>query len=252
MGAATRLELQHVVAGYGRAVDVIRGVDLTFDDGTVTTLIGPNGAGKSTLLNCISGLVRLREGEVVLSGKPIGQLPAQARAQLGVGTCAQGRSNFGHMTVEENLRLAGFSVPRHELRDRLTKIRSQDPLLDERWRDPVGDLSGGQQQFVEIAMALINNPRVLLLDEPSLGLSPAARTAVFARARSIADQGRCVVIVEQNVRAATSITDRLVVLDRGTIALEGAPSDILADPALRQIYVGGLASTRYHTTEQTQ
>jgi branched-chain amino acid transport system ATP-binding protein len=238
-----RLQLHNVVAGYGRAAPVIKGVDLAFDDATITTLIGPNGAGKSTLLNCISGLVELRSGEVVLAGKPIGALPAASRSRLGIGTCAQGRSNFAHLTVAENLRLAGFSLPRRELRDRLKGLRSQDELLNQRWHDRVADLSGGQQQFVEISMALINEPQVLLLDEPSLGLSPAARSAIFARVRRIADEGRCIVIVEQNVRAATAISDRLVVLDRGTIALQGSPADILADPALREVYVGGITQS---------
>jgi branched-chain amino acid transport system ATP-binding protein len=248
VGSASRLEIRNIVAGYGSAPPVIRDVSLTFNDGNVTTLIGPNGAGKSTLLHCISGLVGLRAGEIILSGTHIGRVPAQTRAGLGVGTCAQGRSNFAHLTVEENLRLAGFKLPRRELRDRLHRLRSDDPLLHERWQDRLGDLSGGQQQFVEISMVLMNDPQVLLLDEPSLGLSPAARSAIFSRARSIADQGRCIVVVEQNVRAATAITDQLVVLDRGTIALQGKPTDILANPVLRAVYVGD----RVQQGEQTE
>ena len=153
-------------------------------------------------------------------------------------TCAQGRVNFGHLTVEENLRLAGFGLRRGEVKARLAQLRESDSFLDARWRARVGDLSGGQQQFVEVAMALVNQLSVLSLGQPSLGLSPAARTAVLARARATADDGTCVFVVEQNVRAAAPISDRIVVLDRGSIVLDGTPGDLLDDPRLRAVYVG--------------
>jgi branched-chain amino acid transport system ATP-binding protein len=239
-----RLQVEGITVGYGRAAPIIRGVSLELDDGCVTTLIGPNGAGKSTLLKSIAGLVELRSGEIYLSGQPVGHIPAHLRARLGIGTCAQGRVNFSHMTVEENLRLAGFALGRQELKARLAELREGDPFLRDRWHTRVGDLSGGQQQFVEVAMALVHVPSVLLLDEPSLGLSPAARRSVLDRARAIAEGGTCVLIVEQNVRAATAVSDRVVVLDQGRIALDGRPGDILGDSALRDIYVGAVGDRK--------
>ncbi|MEU9891442.1 ABC transporter ATP-binding protein [Sphaerisporangium sp. NPDC051011] len=237
--ATLALRVEKLVVGYGRAAPVLRGLDLRADGGQVTTVIGPNGAGESTLLKALAGHARPRSGRVLVRGIEVQDMAAVTRVRHGVGYCGQGRVNFARLTVEENLALAGFSLPRDVLRERLRQARA-DPLVDARWRSRVGDLSGGQQQSVEIAMALMTRPSVLLLDEPSLGLSPAARREVFARARSVADEGTCVVVVEQNVRAATEVTDRLVVLDRGVVALAGPPRQILSDERLRTVYVGGL------------
>jgi branched-chain amino acid transport system ATP-binding protein len=161
-----------------------------------------------------------------------------ARVAAGIRLSGQGRVNFPDLTVSENMALAGYGLPRRVLRERLAELRALDPITDTRWNDRISDLSGGQQQAVEISMALVTQPRVLLLDEPSLGLSPALRAEVFARARSIADGGVCVVIIEQNVEDAAKVSDRFVVLNQGQIALDGAPSEIFADETLRDIYVG--------------
>jgi branched-chain amino acid transport system ATP-binding protein len=251
-GSEPVLRLTGVIAGYGRAAPIVRGVDLELDAGTVTTIIGPNGSGKSTLLRCVAGLVPLRAGEIVVRGQSIGARPAEARVGLGMAFCAQGRANFPHLTVEENLRLAGFRLSRRTLRDRLEKARRDVPQVAEHWRMHVGNLSGGQQQSVEIAMALISQPSILLLDEPTLGLSRAAGRSVLALGRRIADDGACVTIVEQNVKGALDVADRLVVLEAGQISLIGDPSAVLADPRLREIYIGSHGATEAVSRQWTE
>jgi branched-chain amino acid transport system ATP-binding protein len=243
------LEVTGLIAGYGRAEPILRGIDLTVSGGLVTTIIGPNGAGKSTLLKVIAGLVPVREGTLSINERDATRTPAVNRTSLGVSLCGQGRVNFPHLTVEENMKLAGFTLSRAKLRARFHELRQSDTVTDKRWHDRVSNLSGGQQQSVEITMALITEPSVLLLDEPSLGLAPAARVAVFERIRRIADSGVCVLVVEQNVKAASAVSDRLVVLDQGRVVLDGHPSSILDDEALRHVYVGGLGHVTHATPE---
>jgi branched-chain amino acid transport system ATP-binding protein len=232
------IETIDVEAGYGRAASIVRGVSLLASAGAVTTIIGPNGAGKSTLLKALVGTVPLRSGDILLAGASIGRAPVVARVEAGIRLCGQGRANFPELTVGENMRLAGYSLPRRELRARLERIRAEDPITDQRWGDRIAQLSGGQQQAVEMSMSLVTAPTVLLLDEPSLGLSPAMRAQVFARTRAIADSGVCVLVVEQNVEDAAAISDRFVVLDQGRVALDGPPAAVLENEALRHVYVG--------------
>jgi len=228
-----------VVVGYGRAAAVLNGVSFDSPGRSVTTIIGPNGAGKSTLLKAIAGLLPLRRGDITLDGQSIASASTADRVRRGISLCGQGRVSFPALTVEENLRLAAFTVPRSQVRSRLHQIRSQDAVTSQRWHDRISNLSGGQQQAVEISMALMTAPRVLLLDEPSLGLAPSARRLVFRRIRSIADEGVCVLMVEQNVKSAAEVSDRIVVLDQGRIALTGEPDSVLTAEALRHVYVGG-------------
>jgi branched-chain amino acid transport system ATP-binding protein len=242
------LRLDDVEAGYGQAASVVRGVSLGFAAGSVTTIIGPNGAGKSTLFKAIAGLIPLRRGDLLLGQTSITGKPAATRVRDGISMCAQGRANFPQLTVAENMTLAGYWLPRPERRARLAVLRRGDEVTDRRWHDRVGRLSGGQQQSVEISMALVSQPRVLLLDEPSLGLAPGARAKVFERVREIARSGVCVVIIEQNVRDAAQISDRFVVLDQGVVALDGPPEAILGDEELRTIYVGRALPTSRATS----
>ena len=234
-----RIDIRDVVVAYGRAEPILKRVSFPVSSTSITTIIGPNGAGKSTLLKAIAGLLPLRAGDIALDGESLASVSTRDRVRRGISLCAQGRVSFSALTVEENMRLAAFTVPRADLRQRLHTIRSQDPTTNERWHHRISNLSGGQQQAVEISMALMTSPRVLLLDEPSLGLAPAARRTVFARIRAIADAGVCVLIVEQNVKAAAEVSDEIVVLDQGQVALSGPPSSILSAEALRHVYVGG-------------
>lgn len=242
--ARIRLEVQEAVVGYGRAAPILNGVSLAVAEGTVTTIIGPNGAGKSTLLKAVAGLLPLREGDIRLEGSSVAAWGTAERVRHGISLCGQGRVNFPDLTVAENLRLAAYTVPRATVRRRLAEVRAQDRTTGERWRDRMSNLSGGQQQAVEISMALMTAPDVLLLDEPSLGLSPSARTTVFERIRAIADGGVCVLVVEQNIKSAAAVSDEIVVLDQGRVALTGPPTPVLADEALRHVYIGGFQPRR--------
>ncbi|WP_353807610.1 branched-chain amino acid ABC transporter ATP-binding protein [Agromyces sp. SYSU T00194] len=247
---AAELSVSGLRAGYGRAADILKGIDLDIARGSITTVIGPNGAGKSTFLKAIAGLVTVRAGEIRLGDRVLSTIPATRRVREGVVLCGQGRTNFAELSVEENLMLAGYTLPRRALHARMAAVRAADPVVDSRWHARVSSLSGGQQQSVEISMALMTEPEVLLLDEPSLGLSPGARTALFERVRDIADGGVTVLIVEQNVKAAAVVSDRLVVLEQGAIALDGTPSGVMADDRLREVYVGGV-NTRDHGGDRT-
>jgi branched-chain amino acid transport system ATP-binding protein len=235
----SRLAGSDVVLGYGKAAPILSGVSLAVPAGTITTIIGPNGAGKSTLLKAVAGLLPLRGGDITLDGTSIATVGVAERVRRGISLCGQGRVSFPALTVGENMRLAGYIIRRSRLRERLREVRAQDATTDERWNERISNLSGGQQQAVEISMALMTEPRVLLLDEPSLGLSPPARATVFARIRRIADDGVAVLIVEQNVKSAAEVSDEIVVLDQGRVALSGHPDSVLADEALRHVYVGG-------------
>jgi branched-chain amino acid transport system ATP-binding protein len=232
------LVLQDAVVGYGRAAPVLVGVDLEFAPGEVTTVIGPNGAGKSTLLKAIAGLLPLRTGELSLDGSSITSESVAGRLARGISFCGQGRVNFRHLTVQENMLLAGFSLTRSELKERFRELREADETTDRRWDDRISSLSGGQQQAVEISMALVTCPSVLLLDEPSLGLAPTARAAVFNRIRGIAGSGVTVLVVEQNVKSALGASDRLVVLDQGVVVMDGNPAEVLDDEGLKAVYIG--------------
>ncbi|MFF5179785.1 ABC transporter ATP-binding protein [Micromonospora sp. NPDC000316] len=236
------LAVTDLVSGYGRAAPIVRGVSLAFSSGTISTVIGPNGAGKSTLLKTISGLVPVRAGRITVGHRSLEGEDATARVRAGVALCAQGRANFPDLTVAENVRLGAYGLPRRQVAERLAWVRANDPVTDKRWKDRVSDLSGGQQQSVEISMALVSDPSVLLLDEPSLGLAPGSRADVFQRIRQIADSGVCVLVVEQNVAAAVGVSDRLIVLDQGTVLLDGPPAAVLENDDLRTVYLGARAT----------
>jgi branched-chain amino acid transport system ATP-binding protein len=232
------LSVRGLVAGYVRDAPIVHGVSYDFRPGSVTVVIGPNGAGKSTLLKSIAGLVDVFAGDIVLGQESLVARAATDRVLAGLNFCPQGRANFPNLTVADNLRLAGYSLPRATLEQRLTELRTTNPLIQERWRERIANMSGGEQQRVEIEMSLITRPKVLLLDEPSLGLAPAAWHKIFDQVRLIADGGVTVVIVEQNVRAAVRIADKLIVLEQGQMVLSGKPDEILEDGELRRVYLG--------------
>ena len=238
------LSLQGVVAGYGFG-DVLKGVDLELEAGTVTCLIGPNGAGKSTVLKLISGLLKPREGNVVFEGAEIGGLAPRALLQLGIAHVPQERSLFPLMTVWENILMGGYALrDRSGVRKRAEAIAAQFPLVQERRNAKAGSLSGGEQKIVEIARALMLEPKLTLMDEPSIGLSPKARTLVFEQIGELNTGGWTILLVEQNARSGLAVADRGAVLDGGVVKLVGTGSELLHDDRVAELYLGVAGSNR--------
>ncbi|MEA2023780.1 MAG: ABC transporter ATP-binding protein [Actinomycetota bacterium] len=228
-----------VVAGYIPGVDILRGVDLTLADGELVGIIGPNGAGKSTLIKAIFGLVPVRKGLVTLRGDDISNLPAHELVALGVGYVPQRANVFPSLTVEDNLRMGLYLDP-NAWDERFAAVVEVFPLLADRSEQRAGYLSGGERQMVAIGRALMMDPSVLLLDEPSAGLSPANQDLVFERVRGIADSGVSIIMVEQNARRCLQIADRAYVLDQGSNAHTGPGRDLLHDAKVIDLYLGTL------------
>mgnify|MGYP001814543589 FL=1 len=233
------LVADQVVAGYLPGVDILRGVDLTLNDGELVGIIGPNGAGKSTLIKAIFGLVTVRDGFVTLRGRDISNLAAHTLVGLGVGYVPQRANVFPSLTVEDNLRMGLYLNPK-AWDERLAAVVDIFPLLTDRSDQRAGYLSGGERQMVAIGRALMMDPSVLLLDEPSAGLSPANQDLVFERVRLIADSGVSIIMVEQNARRCLQIADRAYVLDQGTNAHTGTGKELLHDPRVIDLYLGTL------------
>ncbi len=228
-----------VVAGYFPGVDILRGVDLTLGEGELVGIIGPNGAGKSTLIKALFGLVRIRRGEVTLRGDVITNLAAHDMVAKGVGYVPQLANVFQTLTVEENLRMGLYLRP-EAWEERCAAVNTLFPLLAERPHQRAGLLSGGERQMLAMGRALMMDPSVLLLDEPSAGLSPANQDMVFETVRRIADSGVSVVMVEQNARRCLLIADRGYVMDQGRNAYTGTGDALLHDPKVIDLYLGTL------------
>jgi branched-chain amino acid transport system ATP-binding protein len=232
------VRLEGVVAGYGFG-DVLRGIDLVAETGQMTCLIGPNGAGKSTVLRAISGLLRPRLGSILLDGREIGGLSPRRLLDLGVVHVPQERSLFPLMTVWENLLMGGFVLrDRRQVRRRADELAERFPLIDERRTERAGSLSGGEQKAVEIARALMLEPKVLLIDEPSIGLAPKARSEVFKTLASLSDGGWTILLVEQNARSGLAVSKNGAVLDGGVVRLSGPAADLLANDEVGRLYLG--------------
>ena len=237
---APLLELRDIEAGYGRAALVLRGLSVTVAPGTVVCLVGPNGAGKSTVLKVASGLLRPRSGRVVVDGEDVTSRSPQRLLAAGLAHVMQGHSVFPEMTVEENVLLGAYTVPdKAVVRERANRVRELFPVVAERWTALAGALSGGQQKQVEFARALMVRPKVVLLDEPSMGLDPKATATVFEQVMRMRDAGTAVLLVEQNARRALQTADFGCVLDLGRIHISGPAADLLADPRLAELYLGG-------------
>jgi branched-chain amino acid transport system ATP-binding protein len=238
------LVLRGVVAGYGGG-DVLRGVDLTCEAGTTTCIVGPNGAGKSTVLRVISGLLRPRAGTVDLDGRPIGGLaPAEVLAR-GITQVPQSQALFPLLNVRENVLMGGYLIRRDRalLRTRLAAVEEMVPLVRERAAEPAANLSGGQRRMVEIARCLMLEPRVVMLDEPSLGLDPRALAAVAGLIRQLHEAGRTVLLVEQNVRLGLGLATDGVVMEGGRVRLAGPAAEVSANPEIANLYLGGAPTT---------
>lgn len=237
------LEMTNVVAGYDGG-DILKGVTLTVEKGSITCIVGPNGAGKSTVLRTISGLLKPRQGSILFNERSIvGLTPRQILVQ-GIAQVPQEHSLFIDMTVRENVRLGGFLLNDAGLvKRRLQMIEEQFPLVKERAQEKAGSLSGGQQRLVEFARSLMLDPTLVVLDEPSMGLDPKTRKQVFEVAKSMIDLGKTILLVEQNVRAGFAIATHGIVLENGRVRLDGPPQDLLANPEINHLYLGGTLST---------
>jgi branched-chain amino acid transport system ATP-binding protein len=232
------LVVRDLRVSYGH-VEAVRGVSLAVDEGQIVTLIGPNGAGKTSLLSALAGLVPPAGGTVLLGGHDVTAIPAHRAVASGLSLVPEGRAVLGRMTVEANLRLAGeLRRGRAEVQAAIEEQYRRFPVLGERRRSPAGALSGGQQQMLAFARALVARPRVLLLDEPSMGLSPLLVKQVFELVQAIHREGATILLVEQNARLALSIADRAYVVERGKVVLEGAARELAEDPRVRAAYLG--------------
>ncbi len=236
----TRLCVEAVRAGYAPGVDILQGVDLQVGAGELVVIIGPNGAGKSTLIKSVIGEVPVRAGRIELDGRDLVGVPTHELAREGVGYVPQVRNVFARMTVEENLRIGLHHRPK-DVGAGLERIYAQFPLLAERRGQRAGLLSGGQRQLVAMARALIAEPSVLLLDEPSAGLAPANQQEVFGFIVEICRSNVSILMVEQNARQALAICHRAYVLERGRNALDGTGEQLLGDPRVAELYLGAIA-----------
>ena len=235
---AALLEVQKVDAFYGR-VQALRGISLRVDRGEIVALIGSNGAGKTTTLRTISGLVRAATGRIVFDGRDIAHTPASAVVRLGICQAPEGRRLFSRMTVYDNLQMGAYSRrDRQGIQEDLERVYTLFPRVRERRRQLAGTLSGGEQQMVAVARALMARPRVLMLDEPSLGLSPILIETIFRTLVDINAQGTPVLLVEQNANKALEIAHRGYVLETGSIVKEGSGRELLASEEVQQAYLG--------------
>ena len=232
------LEVRDLQVAYG-AAQALWSVSLDVRPGELLCVVGPNGAGKTTLINTIAGMLRARGGRIALDGRDITQLPAHRFCEAGIALVPEGRRLFTGMSVQENLELGSY-LPRAkaERRETLAQVIELFPVIKEKLASPAGELSGGQQQMVAIARALMARPRLLLLDEPSLGLSPRIVHDMFAAIRRINAGGMSVLLVEQNVVMAMEVSQRAYVLEEGRVVAEGAPQALLARPEIQRAYLG--------------
>ena len=233
----TMLVVDDVFSGYGKS-QVLHGVSLSVNEGEIVALIGANGAGKTTLLKTISGLVQARSGTIKFQNTEIQNLSAHRIVESGVSQVAEGRAMLKRMTVLENLRIGAHVRKDKEVRQDIDQIFSKFPVLGERHDQLAGLLSGGEQQMLAIGRALMARPRILLLDEPSLGLAPMVVTEIFRTLRALRDDEKTIFLVEQNARRALQVADRGYVLERGQITLEGTGQRLLNDETIQQTYLG--------------
>lgn len=232
------LRISNLKAGYN-GMEILRGVDFEVKPGEIVAIIGPNGAGKSTLLKSIFNLAEIYSGKIFFKDRDITHLPTHYLISMGVSYVPQGRQVFTNLTVKENLEMGAFAMKDHELmRRNIDYVFEKFPFLKEKQKEPAVNLSGGQQQMLALARALIQDPELLLLDEPSLGLSPRVMKEIFAKVEEINKEAVSVIIVEQNAKQAINIAHRTYVLENGQVALTGG-KEILQNEKIKSIYLGG-------------
>jgi branched-chain amino acid transport system ATP-binding protein len=232
------LEVKDIDAFHGDA-QALYGLSLQVREGEVVTLVGANGAGKTTTLRAISGLRPVARGEIVFEGRSLVGVPAHRRAELGIALVPEGRELWPQLTVRENLELGAYGkAARSHLSESLERVYELFPVVKERSRQLAGSMSGGEQQMVAIARALMTRPRLLMLDEPSLGLAPVVVSQVFDTIRRLHTEGLTILLVEQNLKKALEMADRGYVVETGSISIEGTAAELLADPTIRSAYLG--------------
>jgi branched-chain amino acid transport system ATP-binding protein len=232
------LELEEIVVRYG-GIEAVRGISIRVDEGEMVTLIGGNGAGKTTTLKAISGVKRASEGSILFEGTRIDQLPAYRIVELGICQAPEGRKIFPRMSVRENLEMGAYARrSAKEIHDDFDRVFALFPVLKEREKQTGGTLSGGQQQMLAIGRALMARPRLVMLDEPSMGLAPVLVERIFELLKEIHAQGTTILLVEQNAHMALNIADRGYVLETGQIVLEDSASNLLGNDEVRKAYLG--------------
>ena len=231
------LAVENLRSGYGR-IEALHGVSIEVAAGEIVALVGANGAGKSTLLCAISGVQPVSSGRIVFEGRRIDRLPAHARVALGIAQVPEGRQLFGPLSVEDNLKLGSWTQPVSDVEAALAPIFELFPMLANLRHAPAGMLSGGQQQMLAVGRALMAKPRLLLLDEPSMGLAPKLVDQIIATIAGLKREGLTVLLVEQNARAALAIADRAYVVETGRIAASGRGAELLADDRIQAAYLG--------------
>ncbi|MGD9009570.1 MAG: ABC transporter ATP-binding protein [Desulfobacteraceae bacterium] len=235
------LEIKNLNAGYGKIL-AIKDVSLNVGKGQVAAIIGANGAGKSTLLKAVSGLLPNRSGRVMFNGSNVISLPAHRIVAMGLSQVAEGRQIFSHMSVEDNIHLGAYLYHKRgnqaQIQHRISELYEMFPILGKRARQISGTLSGGEQQMLAIARALMTRPKLLILDEPSMGLAPLIVQEIFNVIEQLNQKGTTILLVEQNARAALKIADYGYVLETGRIVLEGEASDLLGNPKVKAAYLG--------------
>ncbi len=244
--APTCIEFRDVVAGY-KDFMILNNLSFSVRAGSITLLIGPNGAGKSTVLKTLFGLLKPRQGRIRLDGRDITGTEPSALLARGIAFVPQGRNLFGKLSVYENLELGGITLGMKTARERIPEVLEFFPRVKERLHSRAASLSGGEQKQLEVGRALLLRPRVLLIDEPSIGLSPIMVQDVFKLLRKLADQGTTVLMVEQNVKSALRYADDAIALESGRLVLHKPAASVLADPNMERLFLGGA-----HLGEQTQ
>ena len=235
----TVIECNGIAAGYVKGLNILQGVDLIVDEKEIVSIIGPNGAGKSTLLKAIMGIINISGGRFFINGVEKTNTPTHQIVSEGVGYVPQVENVFPSLTIEENLEIGSWSI-KDNIKQSISKIYDDFPMLKERHKDKAGNLSGGQRQILALARALVTSPSILLLDEPSAGLSPVAIKEVFEIVKEINSTGVAILLVEQNATRALNFSDRGYVLDQGRNAYQGKGQELLEDPRVIDLYLGKL------------
>ena len=232
------LQVENVNVYYG-SIHAIKNISLQVNEGEIVTLIGANGAGKSTTLNTISGLLKPKTGSVTFDGRVISGMSANKIVPLGMALCPEGRRIFQHMTVRENLEMGGYSRPKNEIEDSIEEVFQRFPRLKERRKQIAGTLSGGEQQMLAMSRALMSHPKLMMLDEPSMGLAPILVDQIFEIVKELHKTGTTILLVEQNARKALQVADRAYVLETGSITLSGTGAELASSDAVKKAYLGG-------------
>ena len=232
------LQVENVNVYYG-SIHAIKNISLQVHEGEIVTLIGANGAGKSTTLNTISGLLKPKTGSVTFDGRVISGMSANKIVPLGMALCPEGRRIFQHMTVRENLEMGGYSRPKNEIEDSIEEVFQRFPRLKERRKQIAGTLSGGEQQMLAMSRALMSHPKLMMLDEPSMGLAPILVDQIFEIVKELHKAGTTILLVEQNARKALQVADRAYVLETGSITLSGTGAELASSDAVKKAYLGG-------------